>query len=70
MGTLQQQRCTFMEQVLTVIVSSTMGCFGPRATMALHWISFPTVDMMGCYCCLFVVAAAAMFKCSCVVGCC
>jgi len=28
----------------TVMVSATKGCFGPRATMALHVMGLPSVD--------------------------
>lgn len=30
----------------TVMVSATRGCFGPRATMALHVMGSPSVDMV------------------------
>lgn len=30
---------------ITMISSSTNGCFGARATIALHLIGFPSVDM-------------------------
>ena len=51
----------------TVISSSTKGCLGARATMALHLIGNPSVDMFViCFCnifCSFCVAIEKQQRC-------